>query len=107
MERNELVNSNNTTLTDSGDRWVVGQRNAILDWYKEEMTKEKYKGASDREMLDEVARAISARKTEHRGLFWVRVVKEVAECLLEMDEWEMEHYDIEEYLMDKVYRMYN
>ncbi len=43
MEMNELVNGNHTTLTDSGDCWVVVQRNAILDWYREEMLKEKYR----------------------------------------------------------------
>lgn len=102
MERNELVNGNHTTLTDSGDRWVVIQRNAILDWYREEMLKEKYKGASDREMLDEVANAIAARKEKYTGAFWDKVAEEVAECLLDMDEWEMGHYEIEEYLLDKL-----
>lgn len=102
MKRNELVNSNHTTLTDRGDRWVVVQRNAILDWYKEEMLKEKYEGASDSEMLDEIALSIAARKEEYKGAFWDKVAEEVAECLLDMDEWEMGHYEIEEYLLDKL-----
>jgi hypothetical protein len=105
MDMNALVNGNHTTLTASGDRWVVVQRNAILDWYKEEMLKEKYEGASDRAMLNEIALAIAVRKEEYPGAFWDRVTEEVAEGLLDMDEWEMGHYEIEEYLLDKVYSM--
>jgi len=100
---NKLLNANHSTHDVYGDVWVVNLRQSVLDWYSSEMQKEQYKDAEDTAMLDAVAAKIAEEKKVYAPMEWLNsAVEEIAEGLLELDEWTMSHYEIEEYLLDKV-----
>jgi len=99
---NKLLNANHSTHDVYGDGWVVNLRQSVLDWYSSEMQKAQYKDADDTAMLDAVAAKIAEEKV-YAPMEWLNsAVEEIAEGLLELDEWTMSHYEIEEYLLDKV-----
>lgn len=98
----KLINANHSTHDDNGDAWVVNLRQSVLDWYESEMPKTQYVGADDTVMLDAVAAKIAEAK-DSAPIEWLNsAVEEIAEGLLPLDAWSMSHYEIEEYLLDKV-----
>ena len=74
--------------------------NLIIDWYKEEMIKPKYLGKSDEDMVKLVGKHIKTEKKKYPYNDWEEIVKEVAEKILDEDEWSMSHYEIEELLIE-------
>ena len=74
--------------------------NLIIDWYKEEMIKPKYLGKSDEDMVELTGKYIKKMRKQYPYNNWEEIVKEVAEKILDEDEWSITHYDIEDILME-------
>lgn len=100
MKKGKFLNPNNRTLDPKLDAWILAKRDAILEWYDNEMLKPDYVGASDEDMLALVARQIEEGCAAEPIYGWDNVICEVAEGILDLDEWTMGHYDIEEWLLD-------
>ena len=100
MDKDNFCNQHNKTLSAKLDRWILDRRNAILEWYDAERIKEEYAPETDEDMLALIATHIDeCIAKEHNG-WWLNVVYEVAEGLLDLEEWELGHHDIEEYLVE-------
>ena len=75
--------------------------NIIIDWYKDEMVKPEYRGKTDEHMLKLTGMCIRKLMEKYPYNDWEKVVKEVAEKILDEDEWKMTHYEIEDLLMEE------
>jgi hypothetical protein len=102
MKYGKFINKDNKTKEPKHDAWILAQRDSILDWFRAEHLKPEYETASDEEMLKAVADHIQQMCYAEPAWWWDNVISEVAECLLELDEWDMCHYDIEDWLFEHI-----
>lgn len=102
MEKGKFINKNHQSNDPKIDKWVIEKRDTILDWFEVERLKADYDTASDEEMLTAIASHIQTMCNSEPSHWWDNVICEIAECVLELDEWTMCHYDIEEWLLDNI-----
>ena len=101
MNRHQMFNQANYQADPTKNMWLLSTRNEVLDYYKVEMIKPEYLHSDDDTMLTMLGKHIKELKKNQATMPWEALVREVAEGLLEIDEWSIDHYDIEETLMEK------
>lgn len=101
MNCHQMFNPANYQVDPTKNMWLLSTRNDVLDYYKTEMVKTKYLQSDDDTMLTMLGNRIKELKKNQPMMPWDALVREVAEGLLDVDEWSMDHYDIEETLMEK------
>jgi hypothetical protein len=101
MNRHQMFNPANYQADPTKNMWLLSTRNEVLDYYEAEMIKPKYLPGDDNTMLTMLGKHIKELKKNQAKMPWEALVREVAEGLLEIDEWSTDHYDIEEILMEK------
>lgn len=102
MEKGKFINKDHKSNDPKIDKWVIDKRDSILEWYETESLKADYNMASDEDMLTTVASHVQKMCDADPSHWWDNVITEVAECILELDEWQMCHYDIEEWLLGHI-----
>ena len=102
MKKGKFINNNNKSNDPKIDQWIITKRDAILEWYENESMKADYNTASDEEMLTTIASHVQKMCYADPSHWWDNVICEIAECVLDLDEWQMCHYDIEEWLLDNI-----
>ena len=102
MKKGKFINNNNKSNDPTIDNWVITKRDAILEWYESESIKADYNTASDEDMLTTLSAHIEKMCNADPSHWWDNVICEVAECILELDQWQMGHYDIEEWLLEHI-----
>lgn len=99
MNRHQMFNPKNYQEDPTKNVWLLSTRNEVLDFYEAEMIKPDYEGCDDTDMLVMLGKHIADMKPSQPTMPWDALVSEVAEGLLDLDEWSLDHYDIEETLM--------
>jgi len=102
MKKGKFINNNNKSNDPKIDQWIIAKRDAILEWYENESMKADYNTASDEDMLTTIASHVQKMCYADPSHWWDNVICEIAECVLDLDEWQMCHYDIEEWLLDNI-----
>lgn len=102
MKKGKFINKDHKSNDPKIDQWIITKRDAILEWYENESMKADYNTASDEEMLTTIASHVQKMCYADPSHWWDNVICEIAECVLDLDEWQMCHYDIEEWLLDNI-----
>lgn len=102
MKKGKFINKNHKSNDPKIDKWIITKRDAILEWFEAERLKADYDTASDEEMLTAIASHVQKMCYADPSHWWDNVLCEIAECVLDLDEWQMCHYDIEEWLLDNI-----
>lgn len=102
MKKGKFINKDHKSNDPKIDQWIITKRDAILEWYDNESMKADYNTASDEDMLTTIASHVQKMCYADPSHWWDNVICEIAECVLDLDEWQMGHYDIEEWLLDNI-----